>query len=110
MDVIIPTNLVCVLFGATIPTSSFNFIQLFFILVTIPFFIALWAKPAIHVFQRQYTIWHGLPIQFLALSSLCCPSYVSVATTLAILLCVSMYVICLVEYQIKLAILFLDTA
>jgi hypothetical protein len=28
---------------------SFNFIQLFFILVTVPFFIALWAKPAIHV-------------------------------------------------------------
>ena len=33
VDVIIPTNLVCVLFGPAIPTSSFNFIQLFFILV-----------------------------------------------------------------------------
>ncbi len=33
MDGIIPTNLVCILFGPAIPTSSFNFIQLVFILV-----------------------------------------------------------------------------
>ena len=31
MDLIIPTNLVCVLFGPAIPTSSFNF----FILIAI---------------------------------------------------------------------------
>ena len=30
MDVIIPTNLICALFGVAIPTSSFYFIQLFF--------------------------------------------------------------------------------
>ena len=35
MNVIIPTNLVCVFFGPAIPTLSFNFIQLFFILVVI---------------------------------------------------------------------------
>ena len=29
MDVIIPTNLVCVHFDNAVPTSSFNFIQLF---------------------------------------------------------------------------------
>ena len=33
MRYVIPTNLVCVFFGTAIPTSSFNFIQLFFILV-----------------------------------------------------------------------------
>ena len=34
MDVIrYPYNLVCVFFGTAIPTSFFNFIQLFFILV-----------------------------------------------------------------------------
>ena len=32
---VIPTNLVCVFFGPPIPTSFFNFIQLFFILVAI---------------------------------------------------------------------------
>ena len=30
VDVIIPTILVCVLFGPAIPTSSFDFIQLFY--------------------------------------------------------------------------------
>ena len=36
MDVIIPTlNLVCVLFDPAIPTSSFNFIQLFLYLYNI---------------------------------------------------------------------------
>ena len=36
-----PYNLVCVLvlFGTTIPTSSFNFIQLFFMLITVPFLL-----------------------------------------------------------------------
>ncbi len=34
-----PQNLVCVLFGPAIPTSSFNFIQLFFILVSVPFLL-----------------------------------------------------------------------
>ena len=34
-DVIIPTNLVCVLFDPAIPTSSFNFIQLFLYLYNI---------------------------------------------------------------------------
>ena len=34
------TNLVCILFGIAIPTSSLNFIQLFFILVSALFFIA----------------------------------------------------------------------
>jgi hypothetical protein len=57
VDVIIPTNLVCVLFGPAIPTSYFNFIQLVFIIVTLPFFIALWAKPAIHVIQQFYLAW-----------------------------------------------------
>ncbi len=33
MDVIIPTNLVCVLFGPAIPISYFNFIQLVFKLI-----------------------------------------------------------------------------
>ena len=35
---VIPTNLVCVFFGTAIPTSSFNFIQLLFILVTVLFY------------------------------------------------------------------------
>ena len=35
MDVIIPTNLVYVLFDPAIPTSSFNFIQLFLYLYII---------------------------------------------------------------------------
>ena len=39
MDVIIPINLVCALFGPAIPTLSFNFIQLLFILVTVPFLL-----------------------------------------------------------------------
>ena len=30
-DYLFPTNLVCILFGIAIPTSSFNFIQLFFL-------------------------------------------------------------------------------
>ena len=33
MDVIIPTNLVCVLFDSAIPTSSFNYIVFFIMLV-----------------------------------------------------------------------------
>ena len=33
MNVIVPTNLVCALFSTAIPTSSFNFIESFFILV-----------------------------------------------------------------------------
>ena len=35
---IIPTNLVCVLFGIAIPTSSFNFIQLFLYLFLLFFY------------------------------------------------------------------------
>jgi hypothetical protein len=66
VDVIIPTNLVCVLFGPAIPTSPFNFIQLFFILCYCFFFIALWAKPAIHVFSATPSGMHGLPIQLSA--------------------------------------------
>ena len=38
MDMIIPTILVCVLFGPAIPTSSFNFV---FILISVLVFIAL---------------------------------------------------------------------
>jgi hypothetical protein len=62
VDVInnIPTNLVCVLFGPAIPSYfilQLIFIQLFFILVTVPFLIALWAKPAIHVFQQHHLVW-----------------------------------------------------
>ena len=53
---IIPTNLVCVFFGPTIPTSSFNF-HFFFILVTVPFLL--------HSQQcfGNYTTSHGLSIR-----------------------------------------------
>jgi hypothetical protein len=45
VDVIISINyLVCVLFGL----PSLLHPSILFILVTVPFFIALWAKPAIH--------------------------------------------------------------
>ena len=65
MDLIIPTNLVRVLFSPAIPTSSFNF-QFFFILVTVPFFTAHWATNDLHVVSAIiYTISHGLPIQLL---------------------------------------------
>ena len=39
---VFPTNLVYVFFGTAIPTSSFNFIQLFFILV-------LYSLPSTHI-------------------------------------------------------------
>ena len=48
MDLIIPTNLVRVLFGPDIPTSSFNF-QFFFILVAVTFFAAHWATNDLYV-------------------------------------------------------------
>ena len=41
VDVIIPTNLVYVLFDPAIPTSSFNFIQLFLYLYIIILFIIM---------------------------------------------------------------------
>ena len=36
MDVIIHTNIICILFDPIIPTSSFNFV---FILVSVPFLL-----------------------------------------------------------------------
>ena len=38
VDMIIPTNLVYVLFDPAIPTSSFNYIQLFLIFVSVLFY------------------------------------------------------------------------
>ena len=58
---IIPTNLVCVLFGPTIPTPSFNF-QFFFILVTVPFLLHS-GQLMIHIMFGNYTTSHGLPIR-----------------------------------------------
>jgi hypothetical protein len=56
MDVIIPTDLVCILFGPAIPTSSFNII---FYTCYRSFFIALRAKPVplFHVLQQYYHSW-----------------------------------------------------
>ena len=39
MDVIILINLVCVLFGTAIPTSSFNLFNCFLYLFTVPFLL-----------------------------------------------------------------------
>jgi hypothetical protein len=54
VDVIIPTNLVCTLFGPAIPTL---YPSIVFYTVTVMFFIALWAKPATHVFQQYHLAW-----------------------------------------------------
>jgi hypothetical protein len=56
VDVIIPTNLVCVVFGPGIPISIL-FNRVFFVLVTVLFFIALWAKSAIYIFQQYHLAW-----------------------------------------------------
>ena len=54
MYLIIPTTLVCILFCTAIPTSPINFIQLFFMLVSVPFLLplgnhmhCLWATPTL---------------------------------------------------------------
>jgi hypothetical protein len=49
-------------FGPTIPTSFFNFIQLFFILVTVPFLFP--SEQSRQLVSFNYTILHGLRIQF----------------------------------------------
>ena len=50
-----PTNLVCVLFGTAILTSSFNFIQ-FFIFVTVSFFLL----PSGQFMSFSNTTWHAV--------------------------------------------------
>ena len=53
VDLIIPTNLVRVLFGPAIPTSSFNF-QFFFILVSVPFLLLTGQLMICTLFQQLY--------------------------------------------------------
>ena len=48
-DYLIPTNLVCILFGIAIPTSSFNFIQLFLYLFIIEL-MRKWLTEQIHTY------------------------------------------------------------
>ena len=60
VDVIIRINLVHVLFGPAIPTSSYNF-QFFFILVTVLFFITL---RVIHVYFHQCHLTSLVPSPF----------------------------------------------
>jgi hypothetical protein len=55
--VIILTNLVCVLIGPAIPTSSFHFIQLSFILVTTPFLLP--SGQSWQFMSFSITIWHA---------------------------------------------------